>query len=446
MSIPNPMTQPHQPTGAARPRSSLAIFALLFIAMAMSAIFFHLSRLHGFNQHVPQFIALALVAGALYLAGVYLVEQFTLGWPALLVILVAAAAFRVILLPAKPPLSDDVYRYQWEGKVQALSLNPYTVYPAEPRLLRLQDPKHPLTTGATTPTVYPPLSEISFAWVRTIPGYKALYTGLDLATLGVLLLILASLQQTLHRVLTYAWNPTVLVSFSLCGHQDSLAIFTLMLAHLFIIRRKPVLSNVFLALSFASKFFALLFLPLFLKRPRWASSGVFAGVAVLCYLPFASAGWKLFHGLSNYAAGWEGNDSLFRLIYAASASKVQAEFVAGVLVLAVVAGVIPARIPLLRAGLFLTASLLLLSPNAFPWYFTWSIPFLCFYPSASWLLMSVTCVLGYAPVVAYAAGQPYRNSPLILALEYAPVLAWLAWSGWKGLGQPRQEEEWDRKA
>src|SRR5579875_444005 len=180
-------------------------------------------------------------------------------------------------------------------------------------------------------------------------AYKALYTGFDLATLGVLLLILASLQQPLHRGLTYAWNPTVLISFSLCGHQDSLAIFTLMLAYLLIISRKPLLSNVFLAFSFASKFFALLFLPLFLNRRRWASSGVFAGVVVLCYLPFASAGWKLFHGLSNYAAGWEGNDSLFRLVYAASASKAQAEFVAGVLVLAAVAGVIRARMPLLRA-------------------------------------------------------------------------------------------------
>jgi len=436
------MTQPHLQAGVRRPCSYLALFALLFIAMAMSAIFFHLSRLHGFNQHVPQFIALAFVAGALYLVGVALVEQFTFGWPALLVILAAAAAFRVILLPVKPPLSDDVYRYQWEGKVQALSLNPYTVYPAEPRLLHLQDPRHPLTTGTTTPTVYPPISELSFAWVRTIPAYKALYTGFDLATLGVLLLILASLQQPLHRGLTYAWNPTVLISFSLCGHQDSLAIFTLMLAYLLIISRKPLLSNVFLAFSFASKFFALLFLPLFLNRRRWASSGVFAGVVVLCYLPFASAGWKLFHGLSNYAAGWEGNDSLFRLVYAASASKAQAEFVAGVLVLAAVAGVIRARMPLLRAGLFITASLLLLSPNAFPWYFTWSIPFLCFYPAAPWLLMSVTCALGYAPVVAYAAGQPYRNSPLILALEYVPVFVWLAWSGWKGLGRPRQEEGW----
>jgi hypothetical protein len=32
-------------------------------------------------------------------------------------------------------------------------------------------------------------------------------------------------------------------------------------------------------------------------------------------------------------------------------------------------------------------------------------------------------------VVAYAAGQPYRDSPFILLLEYAPVLAWLLYQG-----------------
>jgi hypothetical protein len=28
------------------------------------------------------------------------------------------------------------------------------------------------------------------------------------------------------------------------------------------------------------------------------------------------------------------------------------------------------------------------------WHFTWSIPFLCFHPSAAWLIMGFTCVLG----------------------------------------------------
>jgi hypothetical protein len=41
------------------------------------------------------------------------------------------------------------------------------------------------------------------------------------------------------------------------------------------------------------------------------------------------------------------------------------------------------------------------------------------------LLISITSVLGYSPVVAYAAGQAYRDSPFILLLEYAPALTWL---------------------
>ncbi|MGH9396388.1 MAG: hypothetical protein ACRD18_06000 [Terriglobia bacterium] len=412
----------------------LAAAGLVLIAAAMLAIFLHFARQINLNQHAPEFILLALIAGALYLAAVFLVERFTLGRAALLIIVAFAALFRLVLLTAPPSLSNDIYRYQWEGRVQALAINPYTVYPAEKGFAKLQNPAHPVRTGSEVVTAYPPLSEFAFSWVHTIPGYKRLFTALDFATIGVLLWMLALLKEPLHRVLIYAWNPTVLVSFSLCGHHDSLAILTLMLAVLSIIARKFLLSNLLLAFSFVSKFFALLFLPFFLKRTRWTYAGLFAGVVALAYLPYIGAGWGMFRGLTDYAAGWEGNDSLFRLIHLASASKAQAEFVAGILLLGLVFYVTKSGMPVMRAGLMLTAGLLLLSPNAFPWYFTWSVPFLCFTPSAPWLLMSVTALLGYAPVVVYAAGQPYRDSPFILLLEYGPVIAWLAVDAWRALG------------
>jgi hypothetical protein len=147
----------------------------------------------------------------------------------------------------------------------------------------------------------------------------------------------------------------------------------------------------------------------------------------LSYLPFLSAGRRLFKGLSEFAAGWEANDSLFRLVRLAGNSKAQAELVACVLVLILVAYTLRRRLEPLSASLLLISGLLFLSPNAFPWYFTWIVPFLCFYPRAPLLLMSITSVLGYAPVVAYAAGQPYRDSTFILLLEYVPVLAWLVY-------------------
>jgi hypothetical protein len=355
--------------------------------------------------------------------------------------------------------------------VERLHINPYTVCPATPALSALEDPRHPIETGRNVSTLYPPLSEWSFSWVSTLAGYKLLYTGFDLAALGVLAGLLAVAQQPLHRLLIYAWNPCVLVSFAMCGHHDSLAIFTLLAAILFATLRKPALSLTFLALSVISKFFSVLLLPTLVvqafrppsagrpgagavrKSPlpgqerdvqptagetpaprdlspaRSAYAALFVAIVALSYLPFLSAGRRLFKGLSDYAAGWEGNDSLLRFIRLAGNSKQQAELVAGVLVLILVAYTQRRRLEPAAASLLLISGLLFLSPNAFPWYFTWIVPFLCFYPRAPLLLLSITSVLGYAPVVAYAAGQAYRDSTLILLLEYAPVLAWLVYEG-----------------
>jgi alpha-1,6-mannosyltransferase len=407
--------------------SSVPTFILLGLAGGLAAIFNDLGRQRHLEARVPEFIALSLLAGILYLIGVYWVERFSLGPAAFAIVLLGAVVFRLLVLPAPPSLSEDVYRYQWQGRVERAGLNPYAVFPAMPELAWLEDPQHPVKAGRTTPSLYPPLSEKAFSWVRTIQGYKRLFTALDLASLGILLLLLAALKQPLHRVLAYAWNPTVVVAFALCGHHDSLAIVTLLSANIFIIGQRPALSIVSLALSVLSKLFPAGLLPLFLKRTRWVYAGIFLALVTLAYLPYLGEGRNLFQGLSDYARGWEANDSLFRLIRWAGNSKAQAELVAGALVLGLVLYALQKGIEPLRASLIFTVGLLLLSPDAFPWYFTWSIPFLCFYPNLPWLLMSVTCVLGYAPVVAYAAGQPYRDSPFILALEYVPVFLWLGY-------------------
>ncbi|MDA2915164.1 hypothetical protein MYX77_14655, partial [Acidobacteriia bacterium AH_259_A11_L15] len=68
------------------------------------------------------------------------------------------------------------------------------------------------------------------------------------------------------------------------GHNDSLAIFTLLVALLFTIGKKPVLSTAFLALSVLFKFYSVLLLPIVLKAAVQHDSGARAPV------PFSSAG------------------------------------------------------------------------------------------------------------------------------------------------------------
>ena len=415
--------------------SLLPTLGLLVLSAGLGAIFSLIGRWQDLTYSVPEFIAFTLVTGVLYASGVYLVEHFSLGPSALLVIVLGALFFRLSLLPCQPAVSNDVYRYQWEGRVERLHINPYIAYPAMPGLSGIEDRGRPLQTGRNVSTLYPPLSEISFSWVRTAAAYKRLYTGFDLASIGVLMALLVVLKQPLHRVLTYAWNPCVIISFAMCGHHDSLAIFTLLAAILFLTLRRPALSLTFLALSVISKFFSLLLFPTILRRTRPAYAALFVAVVGISYLPFLSAGTRLFNGLSDYAASWENNDSLFRLIRLAGNSKPQAELVAGVFILILVVFAWKRRLEPVSASLLLLSGLLFLSPNAFPWYFTWIIPFLCFYPIAPLLLLSITSVLGYAPVVAYAVGGPYRDSPLILLLEYGPVLIWLLYQSWR-VSQP----------
>ena len=408
----------------------LVTLGLAALAAGLTAIFRWVARQQDLDACMPEFIGLLLLAGILYVIGVFWVERFRLGATALLIILAGAVLFRVELLPARSTPSDDVYRYQWDGRAQRAHLNPYLVFPNSPELDWLQNPEHPEPPAEESPAIYPPLSELAYRLIETVPGYKRVSTILDLASAVVLMFLLAVMKQPLHRVLAYAWNPTVLISFAMSGHFDSLAIVTFLVALLFLVTNRPALSMGALALSFLSKFFPVLLLLTFLKRVRLAHVGLFVSLIFAFYVPFLSAGLHLFDGARNYARDWVNNGSLFHLLRFVAGSRPGGELLAALMVLAAIGYLAKKRSAPLWSSLVLTGGVLLLSPTAYPWYFTWSIPFLCFYPSGAWLLMSVTSVLGFTPAISYGAGEPLKNSLLMLSLEYGPVYVWLVYYCW----------------
>ena len=422
-----------------------AVLALLIAAGALAALYYTFLQWERLAAHAVEFIALSLVAGVIYLAACYVTEHYLPGGAGLVVILAGAILFRILLLPLWPSLSEDLYRYRWQGRVHQAGLNPYTVTPATPGLEKLLEEDAAMSRIGTPRlrTVYPPLAEWTFAanfeTAPEVPAFKRLFVLLDLASVGVLLLLLRARKLPLTRVIFYAWNPLVITSFAASGHYDSLAIFTLLVMLLFTIKGRPVLATVFLAASFLSKFFALILLPFVwraglneslkgggLLRKFSPHAGLFAGLVLAAYLPFFMMSDfmtdnAVFSGLDHFVHHFENNDGLFRLLRWCGNSHMQAQFVAGFFLLGIIAVLLKKKTDLFQAALVLTAALVLFSPNAFPWYFTWSIPFLCFYPNAPWLLMSITAVLGYAPVIEYEVLGIYRDTPLILWLEYGPV-------------------------
>src|SRR6516225_10001794 len=109
----------------------IVTLGLAALAAGLTGIFRWVERQQDLDARMPEFIGLLLLAGILYVIGVFWVERFRLGATALFIILGSAVLFRVVLLLAPTTLSDDVYRYQWDGRAQRAHLNPYLVFPNE---------------------------------------------------------------------------------------------------------------------------------------------------------------------------------------------------------------------------------------------------------------------------------------------------------------------------
>ncbi len=365
-------------------------------------------------------------AGAAYLVGVLVVRYRTVGRTGLAVILLAGVVIRIVLLTAPPAYSTDLYRYVWDGQVQAAGINPYDYFPADPVLAPLRDPG----TGPTAiydninrptyaRTIYPPAAQLLFALVgRVAPsiwGIKAAMTLLDFVTTGILLLILRVAGRPVAHILVWAWNPLVIWEFSGAGHVDALASAFVALALLLAIRSRMGWAGAALGLAIATKFLPAVFFPAIWRRWQWR--GPLAAIAVILggYAIYASAGWNVFGFLAGYATE-ESLDSgsgffLMRLLeqagplphWAGNAYIVTALAVLAALAVWIAWRPLPAAVPA-RAGtigrgaaVLSLALIVLLSPH-YPWYMTLLAVPAVLVPAWSVLWMTVAAPLLYADI------------------------------------------------
>lgn len=403
--------------------------ALALLAALLEAAFLGLRRLHPLDENVVGVIAAGLASSIVYLAAAYFVLSWRQSTPAALaVVLLAAVIFRATLFPLPPTLSNDLYRYQWEGESQRAGRNPYLTTPAATGPAGLSPAEFERLSGKGYCTAYAPLTELLFRLTAGLDGraaFKLLSVVFDLATLLVVVGLLRARGEPSARALLYGWCPLVVLEFAGSGHNDSLALFALLLANLLIIRHRVAVSIVALAAAALSKWFALLAAPVFFRRGRWWGGLLFAAAAALICLPYRAAGWSLVTGFLTYVREWRNNESLYALLVAVTPDERVATGVA----LGVVAGLAlhcaGDHAEPLRATYLLVAAVLLLSPSVFPWYVTWLVPFLCFFPNPAWLLFTATVLLSYHVLIGYTTAGAWRYTPWLVWLEYVPVYALL---------------------
>jgi len=358
------------------------------------------------------FIAVALLQGALYLAAVWLVIRGRLPRRGFLVILGVAAMMRIGVVLAPPYLSDDLYRYVWDGRVEAAGINPYRYVPSDTHIAWLRDETiYPNINRRTyAPTIYPPVAEYIFLLAtrlsESVTWMKLTMVAFELASVLILLRLLASASLPRERILIYAWHPLALWEFAGSGHIDA-AIVTFVALALWARRREAAwFTGIALAAAALVKFFPVVIFPALYRRWDWKMPVAAVAATIVAYLPFLGAGPAVLGFLPGYVAE-EGLDNgtgffLRNLVMAAVPSAhigVAAYLAAAAAILASLGlYIVFSR----RAGLHFAAaaavlaaaSTLLMSPH-FAWYFTWLLAFLCLVPSAAILYLSVAGLLLY---------------------------------------------------
>jgi len=221
------------------------------------------------------------------------------------------AVLQAILTLTHPTLSDDMFRYVWDGRVQAQGISPYRYPPNAAELSHLRDSDiYPFINRKNVVTVYPPAAEAAYALLWRIIPDNARWFQIVMASggllAGILLVgLLRDLGRSSLRVLIYLWSPLLAFETAHAAHVDGLVLPFLVGAWWARVRERDGLTGILLGVATAMKFYPVLLLP-FLWRPRhpqgrWQMPVAFAGTVGILYLPYLlTSGSSVLGFLPNY--------------------------------------------------------------------------------------------------------------------------------------------------
>jgi alpha-1,6-mannosyltransferase len=347
------------------------------------------------------------------------------------IVLVVAVVARALLVPAAPTLSDDAYRFVWDGRVQAAGINPYTHVPADRRLVALRDWR--VFTRVNRPhtrTLYPPANEVVFLAAHETAGdgivpWKLTALALEAGAVALLLVLLARARVSRGRVVLYAWHPIAIVEIAGSGHPDPLMVLALLATLLLWDARRRVAAGVALGVAALAKVVPLLAAPFLARRLGGRFLVAAAATCTALYLPYVGAGTHALGSVSSFVDQRFGAGPYTWLLAAGAGRTVALGLLLALLAIGVAWAT--ARPPedlagACRLSALLLGGALLASHTVLPWYLLWVLPLLCVAPVPALLWACAT-----APVL-YLAMPPDRILPAgaTTAIVWAPTLALLA--------------------
>jgi len=400
----------------------LAILGFLLLALTLGALALHIpgAITVGSPTRKTLFVALLGVAALVQFGAVAVVLR---GVPrgAVWLVIAVALATRIGPLIAPPFLSTDIFRYVWDGRVQAAGINPYRYLPADPALTALRDAEvfpH-IARAEWAPTIYPPAAQLVFAAVgMAAPGVtavKATMVAFEALAMAAAAMVLSRASLPPSRIIIWAWNPLAIWAFSGNGHIDAVAAGLLAVALMLIgmpsaaRMRNVIFSGIAFGAAVLAKFLPLVAAPVFWPRGRWPVAIATALTIVVLYACYAGVGWRVFgfmpgysaeEGLSDGSGFWllAGLSNLVGLppaaapIYVALATAL----LGGLgLWIAFVSRPVTDREIWRAAGMLMAGATVAISPH-YPWYFAWLALPATVAPSRTLIWLATAPVLLYA--------------------------------------------------
>ena len=397
-------------------------------------------------------------------------ERGRLGWsPA--VVLAVALLLRLLFLFSPPQLSDDIYRYLWDGNNLLRGTNPYAAAPSAVRPTPELAAIHSRINHPDYVTIYPPAAQMVFAGGATLggtaTGLKAFLVLFDMGLCALLLMLLKRLEMPAWRAALYAWNPLPVLEIAGSGHVDGAGLTMLLAALcLLVMYRKNtsgssrrlwpfLLSGALLACAGLVKLFPLALAPVLflLVPPKYRMHFVlaFLGALTAQLLPFLPHLSNMGASLEAYARNWEFAGFAFNTLRTMTGSGTTARLLLSSLFLLAVAGIVSRFAgtidstessisgvrQALKACYAIAMVFLLLTPTLQPWYALCLAVFLPFCAGPAGLVLCWAVFLTYQVQIPYfILGQWIENPYVTAAIFLAPVTAYLL-SRWSEKRSPR---------
>jgi len=298
----------------------------------LAVIFIGLSAGLGYFPSQRDFLSIALLYTPLFLLYLYVVSQTESKAEVTFWIGVGILS-RFILLFAFPNLSDDIYRFIWDGRLIVQDVNPFEQLPsyyltADPQIPGINEALFSQLNSPEYFTIYPPVAQTVFAGAVSVAGVNIMISSIimkvfllacEIGAIVFIAQILQLLSMPIKNVLWYALNPLVILEVMGNLHFEGAMVFFFVMSFYFLLRSKLTYAAIAMGLSVASKLLPLMFLPTLLKRLGFKRTFIFGAItAITLGLLFAPLISETFisnfgNSLDLYFRKFEFNGSIYYL-------------------------------------------------------------------------------------------------------------------------------------